>query len=911
MADKVTQDCVACGVQTFERNHFFNGKLLDARDLIAEQDYLRRKDHLHNQLLHGWGTVCGLKVSEHPNAACRDEFVRVAPGVALDCCGKEIVIADEQIVPFRDLAAEVAAQKGIDLSKPQTIYLCLAYDQQGTEEVPALFADCSCDDDGTEPNRIREGGKFGVRIGAGAGPAARAAVNAKLEWPSTLRVEKPSALTIDAQLKRLYVIAGDETSARLDVYEGDNQRYLASVPLGTLFSPFTDGAHAGSALTLAQFEDRLFVAANFPVDGDVPFAPGIRAYQVDTLTQGAQQFFGLNLKQAVQQLLVSPISGALFALDIPTRSILVWEIGTSSAPAPDPAFAVDAGTGPLHMALAHNGRHLYVANVADGLGSLRVLEVANPANVVDVPVDGRPLRVATSYDDRYLYVLAAVDAKDSDGNTTVAATLRRYDLSDPLTPVAAGGTAQFEAGVAPVDLALAPGDRWTYLYLEETVDAPAATGTRLRRSGEAILVPYRLEKLDGATPDAVAAGFGKPLDVGTIPLFSRLSFRGERLYAASGDPATPPTNQIAVIVVAEEPCDDIFRQAIEGCDSCATDGSGDCVILATIPDYVLGAAVDNAAIDNVTDRRIVPSTTAITEVVHCIIEQGVGQGIPGPRGPKGDAGTGVSAVTVDQVLPAGTDPQTTNLASFDPGTGVLTLSLIEGPAGQQIEAAKVTWPPDWTENDPTNATVAADPANGNKLTLFLKLPRGGGGGQQFTRIEGMSWLHGDTTNAGDFLKRMATFGLVIAFGPKKVQLNTVTPDTFLVSLRYTDRQSGLINECDLPIDQSSIFGFAVKQTSNDGKGHVLITDGRPLPPGATEAAAVAIILNDAQFSRLFTQLQHAEILPLAVAFGIRLRCDFVLDTDGQAVDGNHLGGRVPTGNGAAGDNFESWVRVKG
>jgi hypothetical protein len=43
---------------------------------------------------------------------------------------------------------------------------------------------------------------------------------------------------------------------------------------------------------------------------------------------------------------------------------------------------------------------------------------------------------------------------------------------------------------------------------------------------------------------------------------------------------------------------------------------------------------------------------------------------------------------------------------------------------------------------------------------------------------------------------------------------------------------------------------------------------------------------------------------------VTLRCDFILDEHGKPVDGDHLRGTVPTGNGIAGGTFESWFRLK-
>jgi hypothetical protein len=42
---------------------------------------------------------------------------------------------------------------------------------------------------------------------------------------------------------------------------------------------------------------------------------------------------------------------------------------------------------------------------------------------------------------------------------------------------------------------------------------------------------------------------------------------------------------------------------------------------------------------------------------------------------------------------------------------------------------------------------------------------------------------------------------------------------------------------------------------------------------------------------------------------VTLKCDFILDCHGVAVDGNHIGGRLPSGDGVLGGTFESWFRV--
>lgn len=43
---------------------------------------------------------------------------------------------------------------------------------------------------------------------------------------------------------------------------------------------------------------------------------------------------------------------------------------------------------------------------------------------------------------------------------------------------------------------------------------------------------------------------------------------------------------------------------------------------------------------------------------------------------------------------------------------------------------------------------------------------------------------------------------------------------------------------------------------------------------------------------------------------VTLKCDFVMDSHGKPVDGDHLGGVLPSGNGIQGGTFESWFAVR-
>src|SRR4051794_691869 len=84
--------CPVCrGLECMCRPRYFSGQLLTEGDLNAEQQYVVRKNQLHNLYLHGWGVVCGLTVTCHPSCA---GWVRIGEGYAISPCGDDIVVCE-------------------------------------------------------------------------------------------------------------------------------------------------------------------------------------------------------------------------------------------------------------------------------------------------------------------------------------------------------------------------------------------------------------------------------------------------------------------------------------------------------------------------------------------------------------------------------------------------------------------------------------------------------------------------------------------------------------------------------------------------------------------------------------------------------------------------------------------------
>ena len=72
-----------------KRVNYTHGLVLGVDEFVQEQTFWLEKHRLHNRLLHGYGTVTGLKVTV-PNAPSTSAEIQVSAGTALDPLGREI-----------------------------------------------------------------------------------------------------------------------------------------------------------------------------------------------------------------------------------------------------------------------------------------------------------------------------------------------------------------------------------------------------------------------------------------------------------------------------------------------------------------------------------------------------------------------------------------------------------------------------------------------------------------------------------------------------------------------------------------------------------------------------------------------------------------------------------------------------
>jgi len=150
---KCTEEAASSGCDPLmlDRIRYFTGRHMTARDFCDADAYHRTMRHLHNRVLHGSGVACGLEVAIHPRPECG---VIVKCGLAIDCCGREIVLpkAVAQRIPWDNWEKTAGGNQDTHY----VLLLCLEYRESLTEKVPVLYSNEACSSAHYEEGRIRE-----------------------------------------------------------------------------------------------------------------------------------------------------------------------------------------------------------------------------------------------------------------------------------------------------------------------------------------------------------------------------------------------------------------------------------------------------------------------------------------------------------------------------------------------------------------------------------------------------------------------------------------------------------------------------------------------------------------------------------------------------------------------------------
>lgn len=614
--------CPDCDIGPFTRNHYFTGKLLVEADFTDEQRYHMEKLRLHEQRLHGWGVVCGLKVKQHPN--CPDRFVCIEPGTAIDCCGHEIVVREEvciditQLDAIKALATNTAPNPDPTPVPLHKLQICLRYRECPIEEIPVLYDDCGCDDTRCAPNRILESYDIDVLVDP---PKTVNDFDApQLQWANTISIAHALRVALHDATHSLYVMVG-------------NTVYKVSTDNNAIESPSLTLPANGVEMAVSNDGTRLYVVTD-PSDSSTT----LQLFIYDVTSFGNPPINDpsnlINLdgsaKDGEVYLALAPApDNRLFVLVPQTGKVLVWatDIDTLKNPAaPNP---VDLqGTDLAGLAISSDGKYAYTTDAANHsihvldvaamkatASTITVLPAANPSALTLVSSTGSDLLAVADHNNKQLYLV--------DPNLASPASFGPV----PLT-------------YNPLDLVASPGGHWVYVLEQD--------GTTKTSYVQAVNVHQVLVAPAGQIVQPTEA-----IKIGNDSQRLVLSKSGRRLYVPYvGDPKSANDGGVAILTVTEQACDDILWRQLDGCPHCNT---ANCVVLATIENYVLGDKIEDqtdppsdpqadiknqiARINNREGRRLLPSTQVLTEVVECLLENGTGgTGLQGPPGPKGDPG---------------------------------------------------------------------------------------------------------------------------------------------------------------------------------------------------------------------------------------------------------------------------------
>ncbi|MCO7223320.1 hypothetical protein [Pleionea sp. CnH1-48] len=860
-----TKDCIGCGIDEPVRNNYFDGKLMEERDFTTEQHYFIKKNRLHNQTLHGSGAVCGLKVTQHPNEGCRTKYVVLEAGLAIDCCGQEIIVPENIRIDVQAWVEEqLKNEESID-----SIIIGLRYCETEAEHVPLMLTDCFCADEDSAANRIKEQYEVVIasRDDSDIEPAL-APTQAKLDWNHSIALsqQRPQAFLADHLHQRYYLLANanEGTTSKLFVYRDDNHDLVTAVDVG-------DNPRDVKATTLADY----ILVSTFEDE-----QPQIWFFEEETIRTVGTPSHQLKM-EAATQLALSRVDDSLFALSqenatvyaFPGSDIKNWIKEEAGEPAPtasvllnEPFVGDESERISAQMKITPDGSFIFF--VLQNKEAATEFFLTSVSSLFSGSVDPDAARIKLDdLDDEELIIDVAIS---SDGEMVYVLSrdktqgyIRAYQFDRHEEQLVQQGGGVTWPG-QPVSLTISANERWAYV-----IDNGETEELALSEQGNLKTIDLHL---------AIEAPIGSPseealnnsLRISGEGFEGQLSHRGQLLFVLAYDDnpeLEPDRGLLAIINIQEEDCEALFYKTLDGCKVCTEED--DFVYLALMEDYdpelpmvdeVVGQSADEINfIDNIKVRNIVPSAQQLRDVIHCLIEQGLTSGVPGPRG---------------EIGPAGVDGE-------DGEDGVQGEQGIPGEKGDKGD-----------KGDKGAKGAKGDPGPLNDPDVG--------------HIRAVSWVHDDylLDSVLDYDGLLKEMGLVVAFDQKiqtKLLSRSARAPFFDARFEVFGSNGGgyasligpsriqwfpaIVEEGDID-DQNRIIN--VNEVSDD--------DG----PNAIIFKPMLDLNNDFQFEMLVRFTLHG---------------DFILTEEGHIIDANHREGLISkqkdyrSGNGRLGNQFYSWFYV--
>jgi hypothetical protein len=685
-------DCVACELPTQERVNYFTGQFLAERDFRAEQDYHVGKHRQHNRYLHGRGTVCGLRVEQHPNPDCRDRFVLIEPGLALDCCGREIVLDEPIYVDIQKHLAHANDEAPVagNLDKPQSLLISLCYTECKTEFVPALYSECGCDESVCEAGRVREGYEVNVQLvdelphdtGCCCGGDA---VDANLEWTSTINFDKASRLALDSVGERLYVMNSADPG-QIMVFASTNYCLQRTIDLGARGVDLAISADGNDLYVICYAAGKYSLRVIDVKDPNAPTKINEFALSAGPLDATHEP-----------KLVVSAADGRVFTLDpnaAASKRLTIWTTDINTAGADPNAvkfFEGEVKDDPRDLALSPDGAWLFVAAAGPQkrVFAAKVVTIKDPSPVTySLPVSDTPTLLNVSGDSLRLFA-ATADKK-----------IHAFRIQESPTPFPEMGSGVDSGPDEPAAIQSSPSGKWIYLLSRDG-------------AGKSSVRVINVFAIENDPTKAIA----DPVTVvaNGADLFATAD--GRVIYA-TGE-GGPQCGGVSVLEVNEEACAEIFWRALDCCPSC---GEEACVPLAAVREYKLGQAITDGVIDD-RIRPLAPSTETLRKAILCALEGGTGkQGPEGPPGPTGQDGPTGPAGPPGPAGPKGSAGPIGQTGLTGPAgpAGAVGPTGPQGPPGPGLEADLTQISGlSWQHNTSDNPLIPLPMANGNVASVAI------------------------------------------------------------------------------------------------------------------------------------------------------------------------------------------------
>jgi hypothetical protein len=394
-------------------------------------------------------------------------------------------------------------------------------------------------------------------------------------------------VALDEAGGRIVVAAGGERST-LYILQASSYGVLGSIALDRRCVALALSADGRYAFAAGDRGRVLVLDLNRPDDPRVRELPRSAGTVALALSHGGERLALLNGAGQVTQ----------------WEERVITAVGRLARQALPPA---EAGEGAAAIAVAADGHTAFVTRPEAGVVAVIDLDALD-ADPLPLELEGgAPRTIAVARSGPTLRGLVG----DGEGR-------RVWLLGGGPSAIAFHDLPEAVAGAHIVDVALSPGGRW---------------GVALGASGRLAMLDLHALELD--RPDVVGAVIAtgeRPTEVVADRAFHRLYIP---MLGPPVDP--PPPGSVGVVEVTERDCAAIFDRSLEPCPECEEDADT-CLVLATLPAYRYGDPVVDDGIDNLADRRLLPSTEVLTAVVRCLLARPPGEGRPGDPGPPGPQG---------------------------------------------------------------------------------------------------------------------------------------------------------------------------------------------------------------------------------------------------------------------------------